>query len=209
MFDRIFSQSSGRVVAIARLSLAAVFLMATMTDASIPRGSAIELVLAAYLAFAAVVGRAIWNDWWIDTRIAAATHITDIVFFIVVVLWPEGYASPYFLFFVFLLLSATIRWGWRATLWTAAAVVPLYLAAGLLIAQPARAGFELQRFIIRSGYLLVLSAILIWFGLRRRFSTGALLSGAPPEMGTETNSPFEAALRHSRQVLEAKFGLAI
>jgi|tagenome__1003787_1003787.scaffolds.fasta_scaffold20943151_2 signal transduction histidine kinase len=209
MFDRIFSQSSGRVVAIARLSLAALFLIATLSDPSISPSIAIELVLSAYLAFAAIVAWAIWSDWWIDMRIAAAAHVTDIVFFMVVVLWPEGYASRFFLFFVFLLLSAAIRWGWRATAVTAAAVIPLYLAAGLLIAQPAGPTFEWQRFIIRSGYLVVLSAILIWFGLRRRFATGALLAEAPAEIATESEPPFHAALRHARQILKAESGLGL
>jgi signal transduction histidine kinase len=209
MFDRIFSQSSGRVVAIARLSLAALFLIATISDPNISSSVAIELVLAAYIAFAAIVAWAVWNDWWIDMRIAAAAHVTDIVFFMVVVLWPEGYASPYFLIFVFLLLSAAIRWGWRATALTAAAVIPLYLVAGLLIGRPAGAAFEWQRFIIRSGYLVVLSAILIWFGLRRRFSTSALLTETPAEIATESESPLHAALRHARQVLKAGSGLAL
>jgi signal transduction histidine kinase len=209
MFDRIFSQSSGRVVAIARLSLAALFLIATISDPIISRSLAIELVLVTYIGFAATVAWAIWNDWWIDIRTAAAAHITDIVFFMIVVLWPEGYASPYFLFFVFLLLSAAIRWGWRATALTAAAVIPLYLVAGLLIARPAGGGFDWQRFIIRSGYLVVLSAIVIWFGLRRRFSTGALLGDAPAEIATESESPFHAALRHARRVLKAGSGLAL
>src|SRR5438874_2175592 len=159
MFDRIFGQSSGRVVAIARLSLAVVFLVATISDPTISPRSAIELVLTAYVGFAAVVVWLVWNDWWMDARIAAAAHVADITFFMIVVLWPEGYASPYFLFFVFLLLSAAIRWGWRATLLTAAVVIPLYLVAGLLVARPAGAEFELQRFIIRSGYLVVLSVM--------------------------------------------------
>jgi signal transduction histidine kinase len=209
MFDRIFSQSSGRVVAIARLSLAALFLIAAMSDRSISPPLGLKLVLAAYIGFATVVAGAIWNNWWIDLRIAAAAHLTDIMFFMIVVLWPEGYASPYFLFFVFLLLSAAIRWGWRATALTAAAVIPLYLVAGLLIADPDRPGFELQRFLIRTGYLVVLSAILIWFGLRRRFSTGAPLAEAPAEAAIESDSPIHAALRHARQALKAGSGLAL
>src|SRR5207248_1517222 len=209
MFDRIFGQSSGRVVAIARLSLAALFLIATISDPTVAPPVAIEFVLAAYVAFAAIVVWLVWKDWWIDARIAAPAHVIDILFFMIVVLWPEGYASPYFLIFIFLLLSAAIRWGWRATALTAAAVIPLYLVAGLLVAQPAGAGFELQRFIIRSGYLVVLSAILIWFGLRRRFSTGALLPDAPAEIATESESPFHAALRHAKQVMKARSGLAL
>src|SRR5437773_5449600 len=167
MFDRIFSQSSGRVVAIARLSLAALFLIATISDPTVSPPVTIELVLSAYLGFAAVIVWLVWNDWWIDARIAVPAHVADISFFMIVVLWPEGYASPYFLIFIFLLLSAAIRWGWRATAFTAALVIPLYLVAGLLVAQPAGVALDLQRFIIRRGYLVVLSAILMWSGLRR------------------------------------------
>jgi signal transduction histidine kinase len=57
--------------------------------------------------------------------------------------------------------------------------------------------------------LVVLSAILIWFGLRQRFSTGALLAHAPEEIATESDSPFHAALRHARRVLNAGSGLAV
>src|SRR5437867_4052892 len=115
MFDRILSQPSARVVAVARLSLALLFLVATISDPSVALTTEIYFVLGAYLAFAALAACAIWKNWWIDARIAAATHFVDMLFFVIVVFWPEGYASPYFLFFVFLLLSAAIRWGWRAT----------------------------------------------------------------------------------------------
>ena len=81
--------------------------------------------------------------------------------------------------------------------------------AGLLAAQPPGSAFELQRFIIRSGNLIVLSAILIWFGLRRRFSTGALMADRGDEIGKEEDTELQAALRHSKRVLKAKFGLAL
>ena len=208
MFDRVFSQSSARVVAIARLALAAVFLVATVSDPRLaPTGDVI--VLTAYLGFAALVLLLIWRDWWTDARIAVATHVIDILFFMIVVLWPEGYARPYFLFFVFLLLSAAIRWGWRATAFTAAVAILLYLAAGLFVARPAGTGFELQRFIIRSGYLVVLSFILIWFGLRRRFSTGVVVGDGPPELDIEADSPLEDAFRYGKAVLKAGAGFAL
>src|SRR5256885_5399472 len=148
MLDRIFGQSSGRVVAIARLSLAALFLIATISDPTVSPPVTIELVLVAYVGFAAVVVWLVWKDWWIDARIAAPAHVIDILFFMIVVLWPEGYASPYFLIFIFLLLSAAIRWGWRATAFTAALVIPLYLVAGPPLAAPPRGGFGPQTFLL-------------------------------------------------------------
>ena len=206
MFDRVFGQPSARVVAIARLALAAVFLVATLSDRRLaPTGDVV--VLTFYLGFAAIVLMLIWNNWWIDARIAGAGHAIDVIFFMIVVLWPEGYARPYFLFFVFLLLSASIRWGWRATAFTAAVAILLYFTAGLFVARPAGAGFELQRFIIRSGYLVVLSFILIWFGLRRRFSTSVIVGDGPVENDAEANSPFQTAFRHAKAVLRARAGL--
>src|SRR2546430_1700960 len=140
MFDRIFGQSSGRVVAIARLSLAALFLIATISDPTLAPPGAIRVVLPRSVGFAAIVVWLVWKNWWIDARIAAPAHVVDVLFFMIVVLWPQGYASPYFLIFIFLLLSAAIRWGWRATAFTAALVIPLYLVAGLLIAHPPGGG---------------------------------------------------------------------
>src|SRR5437764_1467133 len=84
-------------MAIAPLSLAALFLIATVSDPTVSPPVEIELVLAAYVGFSATVVWLVWKDWWIDARIAAPTHVVDILFFMIVVLWPQGYASPYFL----------------------------------------------------------------------------------------------------------------
>ena len=70
MFDRIFGQSSGRVVAIARLSLAALFLIATVSDPTVSPPVEIELVLASYpdVEEVAVVG--VPDEEW-GERVAA------------------------------------------------------------------------------------------------------------------------------------------
>ena len=51
--------------------------------------------------------------------------------FTLMVLLTHGYTSPFFTFFMFLLLSAAIRWGWKATALTAVLVTLLYLIVGL------------------------------------------------------------------------------
>jgi signal transduction histidine kinase len=65
-------------------------------------------------------------------------------------------------------LSAAIRWGWRETALTATLLVLLYLSAGLLVTGSET--FELQRFVARSGHLVILSALLIWFGMHQQFT---------------------------------------
>ena len=145
--------------------LATLFLVAIWIDASQPtRGPvATFAVLAAYVVFAATILLATWNNWWLDAKLAGPAHGVDIVLFALLVLLTEGYTSPFFTFFMFLLLSASIRWGWHATALTAMLLTLLYLIVGLLVVKSG-IPFEPQRFVVRTGHLVILSLILIWFG---------------------------------------------
>jgi signal transduction histidine kinase len=106
---------------------------------------------------------------------------------------------------MFLLLSAAIRWGWRATALTAVLVTVLYLIAGLLVVRAVET-FDLQRFVIRTGHLIILSLILIWFGInqwRTRFSAREqepLAQLAPEDL------PAEASLKAAMAAVRASAG---
>ena len=172
MFDNALKHRSGRVIVLGRSMLAAIFVMAIWVDPTQPVHAATETyaLLALYVGIASGVMVLTWNNWWLDAKLAAPTHILDISFFTLLVMATEGYTSPFFVFFVFLILSAAIRWGWRETTLTAVAVILLYLGAGLLAERTPGEPFELQRFIIRSGHLLIVSGILIWFGVNQGFA---------------------------------------
>jgi len=206
-FDRIFGQPSARVVALARLGLAGVFFLATLVEPKPDVSPIVIPVLTAFLCFAMVVAYLTWSDWWVDARIARLTHMIDVGFFVAIVGSPEGYSSPYFLFFVFLLLSAAIRWTWRETAMTAGLVVALYVVAGLILGISSNTPFDSRRFIIRSGYLLILSIVLIWFGVRRRFSAGSIPEPAPRETISD-EPPLAIALRQIEAVTRARHGIA-
>ena len=164
-------------------------------------------ILTGFLCFAMVIVVVTWKDWWLDARIALACHFMDVTFFVTVVGAPQGYSSPYFLYFVFLLLSPAIRWTWRETAVTAAIVIGLYVVAGLLFGLASDVPFDSRRFIIRSGYLMILSIVLIWFGVRRRFSTGSI--GEPMAAAAVPNdTPLGAALRRGFAATGATEGLA-
>lgn len=207
-FDRIFGQPSARVIALARLGLAGVFFVATLVDQESAPSALTIPVLTAFLCFSMLVAYATWSNWWVDARIAITTHVIDMLFFISVVGSPGGYSSPYFLFFVFLLLAPAIRWTWRETAVTAAIVVSLYIVAGLAVgvADPATP-FDARRFIIRSGYLLILSVVLIWFGVRRRFSGEGTIGLSGPDAAMSGDTPVAAALRQAMTATRARQGL--
>ena len=208
LFDTVFGQPSARVVALARVGLAAVFFLGTWAEPQAGASPIVMPVLVGFLVFSAGIALVTWNNWWVDARIALATHAIDICFFVLIVGSPQGYSSPYFLYFVFLLLSSAIRWTWRETAATAAAVVVLYVFAGLVMGVTSHIPFETRRFIIRSGYLLIMSAVLIWFGVRRRFSAGALLGASTITEAQSGEPPLAAALRRAMHTAGASHGTA-
>ncbi|MBI1955543.1 MAG: histidine kinase dimerization/phosphoacceptor domain-containing protein, partial [Acidobacteria bacterium] len=79
-------------------------------------------------------------------------------------LFTEGPNSPFFAFFIFVLLAAAYRWGLRETLATSAvAIAALFLETFLLAAGPwaiepfVQGHFDRNRLIIRSAYLLLIA----------------------------------------------------
>ena len=159
---------SGRVIAIGRYMLASLFLLAIWMDVTQPANAPVLTwaVLGSYVVFAVVVLGVTWNNWWLDARLAGAVHSIDIAVYTFLVFSTEGYTSPFSTAFMFILLAAAIRWGWRATALTAVLLTLLYLLAGLGVAATSTK-FVLQPFVIRTGQLVILSLILMWFGVNQ------------------------------------------
>lgn len=201
-------QPSGRVIAGGRLLLACLFLAAVWAERGQPArpDDATNLVLIAYVAWSVAVTLLTWNDWWNDARLAAPAHVVDVAVFMIMLYSTEGYSSPYFTFFVFILLSAAIRWGWKETAITAAAISAVYFTAGLLLGDsPA---FESERFILRTGHLFIISAILVWFGANQwtswpRYRLVEDLGGA------RWGDAFTAALQAGMAATGARRGLLV
>jgi signal transduction histidine kinase len=206
-----FQLPSGRVIALGRLMLATLYLLAVLADASQPATTVVVetyALLATYVILAAGIVIVTWSNWWLDAKLAGPAHAMDIVLFIALVLLTEGYTSPFFTFFIFLLLSAAIRWGWRATALTATLLTLLYLIAGLLVVN-LNSQFELRPFVVRSGHLVIVSLIVIWFGAnqwRARFQwRGEELLATP----SGERSPVELALRAAMNGVRAKTGMFV
>ena len=157
-------QPSGRVIAGGRLLLACLFLIAIWADAgrTTPAPRATYLLLATYVAWSFALTIIVWNNWWEDARLAAPAHVIDVAVFMLMLYSTAGYNSPYFTFFIFILLAAAIRWGWKETSVTAGAIIAAYFAVGVMIGP--NPGAEIERFIVRTGHLFIISAILVWFG---------------------------------------------
>jgi len=207
---RGFHHPSARIIALGRLLLATLFLLAILIDVSQPATApaVTYAVLGTYAAFAAVLVAATWNSWWFDAKLAGPAHAIDILVFMLLVFVTEGYTSPYFIFFVFLLLAAAIRWGWKETALTAILVIMLYLATGVF-AVTSGSNFEIYRFVVRTAQLVIVSLILIWFGAnqwRARFMLRAQDLLAEPSLD---KSPLETALAAAMEDVGAGQGALV
>jgi hypothetical protein len=78
-----FQHRSGRVISLARVSLAVVFLIAIWADPSQPSRypAGASGLLAGYLAASAPYLAATWRNWWLEHQLAISAHVVDIALF--------------------------------------------------------------------------------------------------------------------------------
>ncbi len=166
----LFKYQSGRVIALGRVMLAILFLLAVWADRSEPNRSFLGTygVLILYAAGAAAIAAATWRNWWLDARLAAPMHAFDMAVFTAIIFSTNSATRPFFLFFVLPLLSAAVRWGWRETALTAVVLTAMFLGAGFLLG--GTEGWQPERIVTRAGHLITLSLLLIWFGIHQHFS---------------------------------------
>ncbi len=156
---------SERTIALARVALAATASLALWLDPSDTVGGT-EIVYWGYFAYAAAL--AVWTlTWWEGGDwFPLLTHGIDIVVFSGLQYLTLGPSSPFYVYSVFSMFCAAIRWGWRGTLVTGSAVLLFYvaLAAPMAVGMAAPFPFQLNRFIIRVAYLLVSITMLVYLG---------------------------------------------
>jgi hypothetical protein len=197
---------SERLVALGRLVLAASSLLAIWLDPAEPAKYAglTYALLASYLVYALLL--MIWAALadGFSRYIGLATHLVDLAISGSLLYLTEGSASPLFVYFVFLLLAAALRWGWQGVLGTALATLVIYVAVSLyaerVLHDPA---FELNRFIIRCVYLAVVALLLGYLSAYEQELRRELVKLAGWPRHAAQGAPVQEALQHAASVLGA------
>lgn len=203
--DYIPHARAERVIAAGRFVLAASSLMAVFLEPSTPvrfqRATyGLLLVYTLYaLALAVLAWRATIPP---ERRWRLFLHALDLVLFSVFVYLTEGPASPFFLYFIFSMFCATLRFSWRGILATGIAAMSIY---GAMAAVASLEDFEMSRVLIRETYLAVIAALLVYLGvhqerLRRELT---LLAAWPRELAQRVDDVLQAALAHAASVMSA------
>lgn len=201
---------SERTIALARVALAATASLALWLDPTDTVGR-VDIVYWSYVVYAS--GLAIWtHTWWEGGDwFPLLTHGIDILVFSALQYLTLGPSSPFYVYSVFSMFCAAIRWGWRGTLITGATVVLFYvaLAAPIAVGMTPPFPFQLNRFIIRVAYLLVSITMLVYLGryearLRleiERLARWPVPLGSTPDAALTRVLEYGARLMHSGCVL--------
>jgi signal transduction histidine kinase len=202
-----------RVIAITRVSLAAFSIFAIWLDPAEPtRYEHVTYILhSMYVAYSVVLAIFVWRLRHLDQRLAIAVHGIDIVAFSVFQYLTLGPSSPFFVYFVFALFSGTIRWGWRGALGTMPVVLAFFLVMGLSMSRTMGEQFELNRFVIRIGYLVMVGALLVYLGRyeARLRAEIELLARWPPSVGGSRSELIRPLLEHACTVIGATSALLV
>lgn len=159
-----------RVLASVRVFLTLTALVAVYVDPTEPTQYA-EVAYAILIAYC-VWGIAVWVIVHRSDEIDAlrhVIHVLDIAFPIVFMLFTAGPNSPFFVFLMFVMISASFRWGFPETMLTAAVVTVLLVVEAAVLSYGPRHGwiegqYEVNRFVIRVGYLLTLGVLVGYLG---------------------------------------------
>jgi signal transduction histidine kinase len=188
MLKQILDHHSGRGIAVSRLALAVLFLLVLYGDPYQPVRDEWKgyLIAFSYVALSLALLVVTWNNWWLDYKLRLPALLGDGAMYITAVYFTQSgstdFTSPYLSFFIFISLSATLRWGLRGMAVVALALSLSYVGAGVWL-ELAGYDIELYRFGRRGVYMILLSLILVWFGLQRRRPTVGRLDLAASESG--------------------------
>ena len=154
-----------RVLAIARVVLASCALLAIYIDptqpTSFPRLA--YAMLTGYLVYSLAIFACVRLKAAIPARFPVVVHGFDLLWPPVIGLFTEGPSTPFFVFFVFVLLAAAYRWRFRETLATAAVSVALIVISAALISHgglPVPDVVDPGWLVMRVSYLLLMGFLL-------------------------------------------------
>jgi signal transduction histidine kinase len=195
-----------RLVATGRLVLAVSSLIAVYLEPSTPAQyqRATYALLSVYTVYALLAAAVAWRSPVPSAQWRLASHALDLLLFSIFVYLTEGPASPFFLYFVFSLFCATLRFSWRGILATGIAAMFVY-GAMAVVASYTDPQFEASRAVTRVAYLGVIAALLVYLGVYQQQLRTELASLAawPRELAANRDDVLRVALGHAATVLRA------
>jgi signal transduction histidine kinase len=159
---QLASLRAERLIAGARVGLAALLLLAIWLDPHEPSrlpplGYAVG---ALYVAYSLVTAAAAWAPQSSALRWRHVTHVIDLLAYTAIIFFTDGATSPFFVFLLFALFAAALRWQWIGVVATAGLALASYAVIAATTAGPA----PMLTIVIRSTYLTVFAILFGFLG---------------------------------------------
>lgn len=207
---------STRLVAGARAVLAGFLAVGVLFGSLAPslEGDLVRPLIAVYLAYSLVlfgVSRSRRYGYRVLRQPLLPTTV-DVGVFTVLFYMTTGAESPFFSPLVFLIVSATIQWGSRGALIMSLVTLAIFLPAGVFAVLGAgRDTSGALTSIVRLGYILVVTVLLVGFGrhFERMIAELSRMSDPVDAGFVETEPPMGEALAHALSLFRARRGLVL
>jgi signal transduction histidine kinase len=208
-FDTLFELPVERWIAWARLALAGIGLAGCAFAPPSNELTVITLILFVYLFYASAIVFNSRREAFTTAR-KLLIHGVDIGVSSALMVLSDAPTSPFFVFFIFIVLSGALRWYWRGAVLSALTVALVWIGLYWIDVGPFRAPErprELGAALIRGSILIVCGALLAYVGAyqeRNRSRFAALARWPAPAHPDESGSPGLAeALAHAAKVMRA------
>lgn len=166
-----------RLIAVTRFVLVAASLIATWVDPLEPAHH-VAVTWTLLLAFCIYAFLALLASLFasrIYPPFLIATHVVDLLFFTVLNALTHGPSSPFFVYFVFSLVCAILRFARRGTILTAACAIFGFTMSGAWVALAEQSSaMEINHFIIRGVYLSVIASTFVYLASHQERTQGDL-----------------------------------
>lgn len=115
-----------------------------------------------FLVYAGVLALLVRTRFSDGPRWPGATHAIDLSVYTLMLVMLGGFATPMLAWFLFLLVAATLRWGWRGTLTTGSIAAALHVALGARAAELLLTRTAPREFVTLA---LLMGVIVVFVGL--------------------------------------------
>jgi signal transduction histidine kinase len=204
---------SARVVALGRAAMAVFLVASFLLSPTADHGAKhiVGLLMAGNLVWSLLLLGASRSQVFAYQmgRVAALLPAIDLAIYTAVLYLTGDAESPFFSPFVMLILAATIQWGSRGAVVMGLMTLAVFAPAGWTVFFRDHAEQPMQVFVLRTGYVGVLSVMLVAFGrhVERVVEELARLSDPLAEESPDAGPPIRECLRHALWVFGAEHGM--
>lgn len=190
-----------------RVAVAASALLAVSIDASEfvpPR--LVAGVLAGYLFYGLAVLALVWSPVRFGRGWDVAVHAFDLMVFALLASMIDVGTSPLFASFTFIVISATLRWRARGTVFSVILALVAYTALNVFGEQLlGLAEFHLRMFVVHALYFVVIATVLGYFGAiqQRSYLEIVRLASWPRQISRNPRDAVSEVITESSDLLEA------